>query len=229
LSVWFAIPSARPVDEARRCFNAWKNIGCYLAATRKDPEDGMRLNLDLCVSLPIYPGWPSAINHLAKEVLALDPDCAIVATGGDDCFPDPDFPAAQMEREFIKHFGGTLGVCQPTGGKPWSKGIIDGMRVQERLAWAPWLGREYCQRGYGGIGPFWPDYGHFHADEELFNTAQMLGIWWARPEVREEHMNWKVVTNERPTFLDRAQQGWDHDQAMFRARKAAGFPGHELA
>ena len=226
MTVWWAIPSARPIKEASECFNAWRRIGCKLAATRKDPVDRDRLVLDLCVSLPKYEGYYRHINLLAEEILERDPTCNIVVTGGDDCFPDPDKPASEVEEEFVEHFGGTLGVMQPTGGNPWSKGLIDGRRIQERIAWAPWLGRAWCRRAFMGKGPM-PEFGwwHFFGDEACQRTAERLGLFWHRPDIKQEHYNWKVVgRGVRPEFLNEAQSRWDADKAAHAAWMAAGMP-----
>lgn len=232
MSIWFAIPSARPIQEAKPCFDAWKAIGCKVAATRKDPADCQRLGLDLCVSLPKYLGWPTHCNLLAKQIVnEIDPECTIVAAGGDDCYPDPNFPAERVEREFIEHFGGTLGVMQPTGGEPWSAGIIDGRRVQERIAWAPWMGREWIKRAYMGAGPMWPEYHHFYADEHLQLTAERLGLFWQRPDIAEEHLNWKANRQPptfRPPHLKEAATLWPHDKDIFERTKRPDWPGAAL-
>jgi len=236
MSVYFAIPSARPIDEARPCFDAWKSIGCKVAATRKDPTDHRKLGLDLGLSLPVYQGWPTHVNLLAKAVLECDPTCNIVVSGGDDCWPDPDWPAERVEAEFIEHFGGTLGVMQPVGDVPgtvpWSKAVIDGLRVQWRIAWAPWMGREWCQRAYGGRGPMWGEYFHMFADADLQVVAKKLGLFHQRPDIHQDHRTWKqngTRKEQRPEHLIKANELWDRDKGIYFAREAADFPGHELA
>lgn len=226
MSVWYAIPSARPLAEAQACFEAWAAIGCRTAAVRDDPRDAHWLKVDLCVALPKYPGWAGSINHLAKQILELDPGCAVVATGGDDVWPDAEFPAERMERELVDHFGGTLGVIQPIGGEPWTREVIDGRNVMERIAWAPWLGRAWCERGYGGRGPMWPEYWHMFADQDLWTVARLLDLYWERRDVKQEHRCWKMAgyRTDRPAFLEHADAAWHSDKAIYMARKAADFP-----
>jgi len=232
--IWWATPSARPIEQARESFDSWRKIGCRLAATRKDPADGQRLGLDLCLSLSEYPGYYAANNLLAREVLRRDPECTIVAVGGDDVFADPGHMAADVEREFIEHFGSTLGVMQPVGdvpgSVPWSKGIIDGLPVQWRIAWAPWLGREWCRRAYMGAGPFHSEFWHYFGDQHLQETAQRLGLFWQRADVHQDHRTWKTTGDgKRPMHLEKSQTLWDRDKAVYDRIKSPDWPGAALA
>lgn len=144
----------------------------------------------------------------------------------------------------------TFGVMQPTGDD-WSD-VHEGKksRIIERIAGSPWMGREFCRRMNGGAGPLWPEYTHCFEDEELQNVAQKLGVFWQRPELTHLHHHWmrrrpetvtiedprtpyfprKVTRDpEPPAHLTEAtsKAHWDKYKALFEARKAAGFPGHE--
>jgi hypothetical protein len=232
LSAWFVIPSARPVEEAQACFDAWRAVGFKTAAVRDDPNDFTRLEVDYFLTITPYPGWATSINRCAKEVLASDPECVIIASGGDDVWPDSNFPVDRVESEFRHHFNGWLGVMQATGAVPgyvpWSKAVINGRAVQERVAWAPMIGRDWCLRAYGGNGPFWPEYRTFFADESLQVVAEALGLYWQRPDMHMPHKTWKHDDGSRPHHLLHTIAEWEPDAALFNARKAAGFPGHEL-
>lgn len=122
----------------------------------------------------------------------------------------------------------TFGVMQPTGD-PWSDHMG---RIIERIAGSPFLGREWCLRANQGAGPLWPEYTHCYADEELQNVATALGVFWQRPDLTHAHENWARATGDAkdmPEFLADANspQHWAKFGALFRARKAAGFPGSE--
>lgn len=122
----------------------------------------------------------------------------------------------------------TFGVMQPTGD-PWSDHMG---RIIERIAGSPFLGREWCLRANQGAGPLWPEYTHCYADEELQNVATRLGVFWQRPDLTHAHQNWARATGDArdmPAFLTEANspQHWAKYGALFRARKAAGFPGSE--
>lgn len=229
--IWWCTPSARPIEQAKPSFDSFRAIGCKLAATRKDPADCERLGLDLCLTLPIYPGYYAANNLLAREILKRDPECTIVACGGDDVFADPNHLAVDVEREFIEHFGGTLGVMQPVGevpgSVPWSMGIINGLPVQKRIAWAPWLGREWCERAYMGTGPFHGECWHYFGDEFLQLTAQRLGLFWQRDDIHQDHRTWKIE-GERPRHLFKAYDLWDRDKAAYDRVAAPDWPGAKL-
>lgn len=221
MSVWFATPSARPVDEAWACFSSWRSIGCKLAATRKDPDN----RLDMCISLPRYLGLYKHCNILAKRIMEVDPSFTIMVTGGDDIFADPAFTADQLEAEFIAHFGGTLGVMQPTG-LAWNNEVIDGRETQERIAWGPWLGREWCERAYMGKGPYWDEPMHFFGDELLQLTAERLGLYWQRRDIMQEHRQPQGAS--MPEFRLQANRWWDDDKALFARVNHPDWPGAQL-
>lgn len=150
----------------------------------------------------------------------------------------------------------TFGVMQPTGDR-WGEaackacvgGAIEDLRSEngcpscggsgvsatiDRIAGSPWMGREFCRRMYHGSGPMYNGYHHNFADEELQNVAQKLGVFWQRRDLIQEHRHWARPRGDwrdapewakkinDPKFSD-----WDKSKALFAARKAAGFPGHE--
>jgi len=243
VSVWFAIPSARPDGGT---VALWKRRG-YRVALWRDQEGGVGFIPDWVTVAP-YPGYAQAVNHLVKTVLAMDPECEWCVAGGDDTEPDLNHSAEQIALECDEHFGttqrsedaisvawdtthGTFGVMQPTGDR-FAGGCID------RICGSPWMGREFCQRMNGGQGPFWPEYRHMFVDEELQNVALKLGVLWQRPDLIHLHHHFQresdavesnAVYRPVPAHLVEANSPahWDKYKALFEQRKAAGFPGCE--
>lgn len=227
MSVWYCIPSARPRVEANLALSQWRERGYKIALWRDTDDDAPICNLLL---FGAYPGYPKAVNALVKEVLALDPEYHWIAIGGDDTYPDNHTPG-DIARECTEHFGGTFGVMQPTGDR-WADGSID------RICGSPWLGREFCERMYGGKGPLCDEYRHMFADEELFELAVKLDVLWQRRDLTHFHnhfcrvenaVDWDKGRATMPEFLREAnsQEHWRKYKALFASRKAAGFPGYE--
>ena len=230
MSVWFATPSKRPVAEAEACIAKWIERG-YQAVVQRDPGDGVLANC-LTVARP-YQGYSEAVNFLCSLVLG-DIEAIWIVTGGDDTDPDPNHTAERIAAECTGHFSGTLGVMQPTGDR-WQE--EDGRATWpdqpaaiDRICGSPWMGREFVARAYGGHGPMWPEYWHMFNDEELQNVAIKLGILWQRRDIIHMHNHWMKLGKQIPDFLVRANsmENWNKTHALFLARKAAGWPGHEL-
>lgn len=223
MSVWFTIPSARPPAEANAALARWRARGYKLAIFRDVGAEPVHADLMIFGE---YKGYAAAVNQLCRAVMDADPAASFMVTGGDDvhCISDfaPEVIAAQCEARF----GGTLGVMEPTGDR-W---MVDrnGKCAAERVCIAPWMGREWCRRGYGGKGPLWEGYEHFYCDEEHARVAEKLGILWQRPDLTQYHEHWSRNGGERPAFLEKARLGWDAAKELFESRQAAGFPGHEL-
>lgn len=214
--VWYATPSARPVEEAQRCFDAWRNMECAVAATRKVPD----LELDRLVCLREYPGLWAATNYLVKVILEDDPECEVVVTGGDDCWPGSwSGTAEDVADEFVAHFKGTLGVMQTKGPT----------RGHDRCAWSPWLGREWCERAFEGRGATEPVFWHNFGDAYLYAVAERMGLLWERSDLKVEHRKWNIQTpRQRPKHLAKAAEMWQADKELFDKLAGSGFPGSAL-
>ena len=210
--VWYAVPSARPVKDAQACFDAWMDMGYAAAATRKRPD----LELHLILSLPEYPGLWVATNYLAKQILETDLEAEIIVTGGDDVWPDTTKRADEIADEFVEHFGGMLGVMQPTKDLPPG---------HAGLAWSPWLGRAWCERAFEGRGATEPAFWHYYGDLYLADAARRHGVFWERPDLKHEHRNWKELGVKRPPHLTGAKEMWQADKDLYDKLKAAGMPG----
>lgn len=247
MSVWFAIPSVRPPAEAKACLDKWRAQGYKIALLRQ----GESIEADLLIPTGEYLGWARSTNILAKEVLRRDRTAYWIVGGGDDYFPDQIRTAESFEFESTRYFldlhanrqdefTASFGVVQFTGDR-WGDsessrqtyGADRGAEI-DRIAGSPWMGREWCERAYMGIGPMWPGYHHLYADEELCCVAEKLGVYWRRPDLTQYH-NHPCRTDPRgygvyqtghlaPLY---APERWASERAHFEERKAKGFPGCE--
>lgn len=225
MSIWLAIPSARPKGGTAQ---AWKDAG-YKVALCRDQEDECRSLFDLVIARP-YQGYAQSVNDLTRSVLQTDRECFWTVSGGDDNLPDPTHSPEQIAAELTGHFKGTFGVMQPTGDR-WADGSID------RICGSPWIGREFCERAYGGKGPMFSGYHHMWVDVEIQQVAIKLGCFLQRRDLvhRHEHfcrhgeaVDFSTPPPEHLKFVNSAQH-WADSTAIFNARKAAGFPGHECS
>jgi hypothetical protein len=205
---------------------AWKEAGYKIALCRDQMDDAAGLADLLLVRK--YEGYSKSVNDLVRAALAVDAECGWCVTGGDDTYPDPAHTPQQIALECSAHFDGTMGVMQPTGDR-WANGSID------RICGSPWMGRTFCERAYGGNGPMWAEYYHMFNDEELQAVAIKLGCFQQRSDLthRHEHfcrkgeaVDWAI---KPPEFLRQvnARPHWTKYGAVYKARQAAGFPGHE--
>lgn len=235
MNVWFAIPSARPVAEAEAHLRPWRARGYYVALLRQgDPVADDAADLQLPTGA--YMGWAASTNHLAREILSRDPKAAWIVGGGDDYYPDPARAAVDIALECEEHFRGTLGVMQPTGDRWGEEDPVSCDRYPnapaliDRVCGSPWLGRDWCLRAYGGRGPLWAEYHHMFADEELLCVARLLGLLWQRRDLTQMHDHWSRNRAPIPEFLKpvNTESHWDTSRSLFRYRREAGFPGHEL-
>lgn len=229
MSVWLTIPSARPPAEAEKCLALWRGQGYKIALWREGRESWPFP--DFCYQVESYPGYAKAVNVLMSIVMLHDADAEWFVTGGDDVEPDLNHTADEIAPQLTAHFAGTFGVMQPTGDR-FANGSID------RIAGSPWIGREFARRMYGGNGPYWHEYRHMFLDEELQCVAEKHGVFWQRRDLihlhqhfmRENaHLESMAVKRDIPPHLNEANspEHWKKYQAIFKARKAAGFPGSE--
>lgn len=250
MSTWICLPAKRPATEAQAFIAKWSGQGYKVAIWRDTGDEPV-----LCDYLRYgdYPGYARACNSLIKDVLSFDAESRWVVCAGDDTDPDPNKRADEIAAECSAWFGrkfipgiygeplevtlygdeSTFGVMQPTGDR-FAEGSID------RIAGSPWIGREFCERAYGGRGPYWHEYRHMFLDEEIQCVAQKMGVFWQRPDLIHLHHHFMrksadihspAIHAPVPPHLIEANSPvhWSRYQAMFLGRKAAGFPGHEVA
>jgi hypothetical protein len=233
MSCWFAIPSCRPADEARACFDRWRARGYRIAVLRQ----GEAVEADLHIHTGSYLGWARSTNILARLICRIDPDMQFCIGGGDDYQPDPDAKPAIVAHECYLHFGGTFGVMQPTGDRlgdsPASRARYgeDRGAIIDRIAGSPWMGREWIERAYLGNGPMWDGYHHLYADQELCEVAEMMGRYQRRIDLTQFHDHWgrEGDISKMPEFLAaiNSQRSWSEHQMLYETRAAKRFPGHE--
>jgi hypothetical protein len=229
MNVWFCIPSARPIEEAKASLSKWRKRGYRIALWRDKHEYAAEAVCDFLLTGK-YPGYANAVNAVVGEVLKLDPQCRWIVAGGDDMEPDenrgPEEIAGQCEARFGAKGDPTFGVMQPTGDR-W--GEAQGSAYADRVAGSPWIGRRFCETVNGGNGPLWHEYFHMGVDDELQAVATRLGVFWQRPDLSHFHRHWARSQEKMPAFLAKANspQEWEKYKHIFRNRQASGFPGHQ--
>jgi hypothetical protein len=253
MSVWFCIPSARPIEEAKVSLVKWRQRGYKIALWRDKWDQATEQYCDMLLTGP-YPGYAMAVNAVVLDVLKWDEGCNWVVLGGDDMEPDPNYApeeiAAQCEARFGARIGtvtslttgevqkqewpaikggprSTFGVMQPTGDR-WGQ-EPNGSAYCDRVAGSAWIGRKFAETVNGGCGPLWHEYFHMGVDEELQGVATRLGVFWQRPDLAHLHRHWARTGKQAPAFLARANspEEWAKYKQIFRSRQAAGFPGHQ--
>lgn len=252
MSVWVCVPSKRPAEHVKLWAEAWRDMGYDVKLWRDEGpiSYGAIWNAGAGVFVGPYPGYAKATNLLIS--MAVSEGARWCVIGGDDVFPDTTKRAEEIagacehyfsrrnERKFKTFNPCTFGVMQPTGDR-WgdteqSRDLYGANRGAyiDRIAGSAWIGREFALRAYGGNGPLWPEYLHMFPDEELQCVAEKLGVFWQRPDLTQRHEHWArkpgVSIEDMPEFLAEAnsREHWDKYKALFEARKAAGFPGHEV-
>lgn len=257
MSVWLCIPSKRPPEEANKVLRLWRERGYKIALWVDDPYiaegqayavhfDGMSEYVaDVLILAQSYPGYSQATNETVRYVLRKhDPDCQWVVLGGDDVEPDANHGAEEIAQQCSEHFMSlyrlefvshedyaklnTFGVMQPIGDR-W--GDRQGPYI-ERVCGSPWIGREFALRINQGRGPLWPEYTHMFEDEELQAVAEKYGALWQRRDLTHYHRHWarqRADVRDRPAWLEEVSgpEHWKKYSALFRERKAAGFPGSQ--
>ena len=230
--VWFCLPSIR---HGGGSIPLWKAKGYGVAVLR---QGELLASVDIQIPVSDYLGWSRSTNILVREVLRRDPGCLVCAAGGDDYLPEPNHSPDGLAAEMVAHFNGTMFVCQFTGDR-WGDSELTRKEFGEdrgaeidRIAGSPWMGREWCERAYMGIGPMWPGYHHLYADEELHDVAIKLGVYWARRDLTQYHnhpcrtQGYDVYkTGHLAPLYD--PERWAEERRHFEARKAKGFPGCE--
>ena len=225
MSVWFALPSAKPPADAQPFMDAWSDMGYKLAIFRQDGVDP-NIRADLILTGP-YRGWPTMCNLMAREVLERYPETEWIVTGGDDMLPDPNRRADEIAAECSDHFyralHPTYGVMQPIGDKwggNWQENV-------HKICGSPWMGAEFVRRWNGGAGPLCTEYWHSYADEELYETVKGAGILWQREDLSQKHVHHLRENRPQPAYMRESYNRFQADGAIFRQRKARGFPGWE--
>ena len=239
MSIWLCIPSARAYEDCVSHLEKWLERGYKLALWRngENRSDSAVSGLaELQIRTEDYHGWGPSVNMLARLVFTIDASCDWVVTGGDDTDPDPLLSADEIGFQCSEHFRGTFGIMQSVGDRwganePWAKAMFPDARAYiDRICGSPWIGREFARRMNQGKGPFWPEYKHMFADEELQCVARPMGVLWQRPDLTHLHHHPRRDGSQATPDFAREIYGrphWETSKALFESRKAAGFPGSE--
>ena len=233
-------------------------MGYKIALWRNGPHatpDGSDIKdlVDWSMYTPDYRGWAFSCNFVMKMMFGANDDCDWCVCGGDDTEPDYTKWAGQIARECSALFGelhypdhfaeerkgplSTFGVMQPTGDRwgenePWARAQFpDAPAYIDRICGSPWIGRDFARRMNQGKGPFWPEYPHMFADEELQCVAQRICILWQRRDLTHHHghplREGEPQPQEEWQHRIYSSSHWQASKLLFDSRKAAGFPGSE--
>ena len=232
MSCWLTIPSCRPGGGT---IPEWAVKGYKIAVIRQNEP----IQADIQILTDRYLGWARSINILVATVLAVDPLAEYCIGGGDDTLPDPRHAPEEIAHQLTAHFGGTFGICQFTGDR-WTDTAEsraqfgeDRGAVIDRIAGSPWIGREYCERAYGGNGPLFAGHHHCWADEEAQLVAEHLGVFWQRRDLTHLHQHWLRDNNnltgrtDEPQSWAIASKDYMQGRALFEERKRLNFPGSD--
>lgn len=210
----FAIPVAPgDIDKASTTFTAWRDMGYETAALVYG--DSEPINCNHILRVPEYRGWAWAVNRLCE----FRRDAEWIVTGGSDIAPDSKVRANEIAAGCVERFGGSFGILQPSGD-------AYGALSDKSAAVSPWIGRWFRESTYGGRGPMWEAYGHYFADTELSNVAEMLGAMWWNDDLNQFHDHYLRHGKPLPEHLEKWQHTTGAARQLFEERKALGFPGH---
>jgi hypothetical protein len=218
MSVWFAIPSARPAKETQLVVNAWRQMGYKVALWRNGEARNEHIECDHKKVTPDYRGWGPSINILIRELLLVDPAAEWFVGGGDDTYPDLTTRANVIAEQCAAHFHrgldqSTFGVMQPIGDlQAWPGSRID------KFAGSPWIGKDFALRALGGRGPFHSELHHMFGDEFLQIYAQRLGCFWQRADLTHRHEHWMRETGRpEPDHLKvvNSRGHWNESRMIF--------------
>jgi hypothetical protein len=213
MNPFVVFPSAKSPDACDPVLKAWREKGWKCAVFRDEGQERVGAEYVLWGE---YKGYPQAANALCKFILKEEFDLHWICCAGDDMYP-PDLCAWRIVDQCTAHFGeGGFGVMQATGDEG-----------SDRICGAPLVGRDFVLRFNGGAGPFWPEYHHYFADEELHDVTLDLGLLWQRPDLRIRHDHYTRTGLPQPSYMLKATARWGQDQTLFFGRKAGGFPGSE--
>lgn len=256
-NVWFAIPSVRPRAEVVPILEKWADQGYKIALLRQGEPIGADLEiptgeyLGWARSTNLLAKRILEVDPRADWIVGggddYEPDLSYCA----------DYIAGQCCQYFrmewtmrltlsivpwspiSAHQASTTGIMQPTGDR-WGDDPASRIRYGadrgayiDRICGSPWMGREWCERAYQGNGPMFDGYHHFYADEELQEVAQELGVLWQRRDLIQLHRHWGrkpggADESDVPEFYRaNVSPDWGPAGALFRERKAAGFPGSQ--
>lgn len=220
LNVVVTMPTGQK-EHVNETVKRWRSKG-YRMAFFVDPGP-VTLELvktDILVQAP-YPGVWRACNALAKAALECGADVCLFA--GDDMDPDPNHTAQEIAAQYLERFPTGMGLMQPCGDPQGE--AINGKRNAARICGSAWFGKDWIMKSYGGRGPTPTMYYHFFGDEEMAVAGEALGILWWRPDLTQFHRHWSWGHTPQQDYHVKAQAKWQADEAVFKQRKAAGFPG----
>lgn len=220
-SIWLGMPSAN-IEMAKETFQNWRHFQYKIAVICPDNlEEEYKKIADIVILESEnggYQGWPKSVNIISNKLKNVD----ILIAAGDDMYPDKNFTAFELRREFLQHFNGTFGVMQPYGDKFGSMACPE----CEQICGSAWLGRDFRNTINKGKGPMWEEYFHMYADTELYQVALKHKCLWIREDLIQYHQHrLRGTHNFKPTIpAGNVQKA----KAIYDERKKLNFPNTEV-
>lgn len=219
-TIWLGMPSAN-IEMARKTFPVWRHFEYKIAVICPDK---LKSEYEPIVDLLFtesevggYQGWPKSVNFISNKLKNVD----VVIAAGDDMFPDKNFTAYDLRRQFFDHFKGTFGVMQPYGDKFGSMACPE----CEQICGSAWLGKDFRNKINRGKGPMWEEYWHMYADTELYQVAKKHNCLLVRDDLVQYHEHRLRGTHG---FVPKIPAGnTAKAKEIYDRRKSQNFPGTE--
>ena len=194
-----------------------KHDVCWLITMDADDEtmnsESMRAYLDRQANLSYRYGDHKTKIEACNADMDISGDWDVVVLVSDDMVPVrfgfDDVIAAEMQ----KHFPGLDGALNFPDGCCGDNGLITQSIMGRRL---------YERFGY----IYWPEYRSFYCDTEFSDVVRQMGKCTECQPIIVKH-EWKGDNID--ALARHNKKSWAHDERLYKARKAAGWPGVEIA
>ena len=174
MSVWFIVPSARPLAEVEPILRLWRKQG-YRIGLWRDPDTAE--GFEECLIIRPYEGYAKAVNALAAKALEVDPQADWLVCGGDDTEPDLNHTAEEIARECSAYFvDKAWPLCWSwPAGKTLKEARADGSAHQKKQA----LWSSFAAKALSTFGVMQPEHCAYEWSDHTFGVMQPTGDRYA--------------------------------------------------